>query len=282
MADDIWCRQERGPSLSFRGVMEALTEVRLVVDGDFLSGLRLRLQAASKLHMKSYREVCRWKEAPGSNSSFLLQCKYKGGVDLPVCNSIYSGAPNETLNKAFFFLKPLLYATGHTIAMALSVPEVIHSSCTVIKFIQGYLYRAPTSLISLLPFACCPLSWPRDPLPAEIWDEHFLHLVHLHIHGINVHLTITDNKPRAVPPFHQEKTTCFELGRSRVLIWLGYCCLPSSEVIFLKLFCLFISHVFTSFACSGLFFLLNGRWCFTWRKTFFWWIMQSIRDTICL
>lgn len=111
------------------------------------------------------------------------------------------------------------------------------------------------------------LSWPRDL--TEIWDKQFLHLAHLHIHGINVCLTITDNKPWAVSPSHQEKTTCFGLRQTGVLIWLCYCCLPCSEVIFLKLFCLFISHVFTSFACSGLFLLLNGRWCFTWRKTFF-------------
>lgn len=39
----------------------------------------------------------------------------------------------------------------------------------------------------------------------------------------------------------------------------------------------------TSFACSGLFLLLNGSWCFTWRRAlFFLWIMQSVQDTICL
>lgn len=168
MADDIWCRQEKGPSLSFRGVMEALTEVQLVVDGDFLSGLRLRLQAASKLHMKSSREVCRWKEAPGCNSSFLLQCKYKGGVDLPVCNSIYSEASNKTLNKAFFFLKALLYATGHTIAMALSVPEVSHPCCTVIKFYSGLSLQS--SHITNQPPTFCLLPLVLAQRPSPCWD----------------------------------------------------------------------------------------------------------------
>lgn len=44
MVDDIWCRLERGQSLSFSGIMTAITGTHLVAgDGDFLVGFRLRL-----------------------------------------------------------------------------------------------------------------------------------------------------------------------------------------------------------------------------------------------
>lgn len=78
---------------------------------------------------------------------------------------------------------------------------------------------------------------------------------------------------------------CHLLCSQRIRYRGCYCCLPCSEVIFLNLFWLFTSHVLTSFACSGLFLLLNGSWCFTWRRAlffFFLWIMQSVQDTICL
>lgn len=103
----------------------------------------------------------------------------------------------------------------------------------------------------------CPLLTSTTGIPCRFTVE-------------NTPLTTTENKPWAVPPFqYWEEATCIGLEDQR---YSSECVIAVCHVLrrfFLKLFWLFISHVLTSFACIHLFPLLNGSWCFTWRKAFF-------------
>lgn len=171
------------------------------------------------------------------------------------------------------FLKPLLYAAAHIIVIALSLFS--HPWCTMIRlssspslctsYTAAYLqpfHHCP--LADTCPGSCWPLRWtlvlaPRSPPPLG-FPADSQHLASLSLPLITSH--------ELCPLFNtRRRPLAFVLEGQRY--WVCYCCLPCSEVVFLKLFWLFISHALTSFACSGLFLLLNGSWCFTWRKAFF-------------
>lgn len=180
--------------------------------------------------------------------------------------------------------KPLVYADGY---MAPSLSKVSHSWLTMIKFSPSPSLHSST----LTPTFYIPTAAPWQPLalaPAEHWGKcSFLPHAHLH-HWDSLQLHST--KPPSHCPWwqpwavlssqHQEDATCPGLGGSEILsvsllpamLWRGF----SKLLIIQKP----RAHIF----CMQWFLLLNGSWCFTWRRApfFILWIMESVQDKICL
>lgn len=136
------------------------------------------------------------------------------------------------------------------------------------KFLQAHLCIDPALPPTFPVSTVAP--WQLLALaPAEHWGKcSFLPLPHLH--GIPCSFRAPKLPPapllRAMSCALFPAPTGCHLHSEHQRYQECYCCLPCSEVIFLNLFWLFTSHVLTSFACNGLFLLLNGSWCFTWRR----------------
>lgn len=170
--------------------------------------------------------------------------------------------------------KPLVYADGY---MAPSLSKVSHSWLTMIKFSPSPSLHSST----LTPTFYIPTAAPWQPLalaPAEHWGKcSFLPHAHLH-HWDSLQLHST--KPPSHCPWwqpwavlssqHQEDATCPGLGGSEILsvsllpamLWRGF----SKLLIIQKP----RAHIF----CMQWFLLLNGSWCFTWRRAPFFYFVN--------
>lgn len=161
--------------------------------------------------------------------------------------------------------------------MALIIFEINHPWCRVIKFSSYPSLHSSYTTTDLLPLHCSPwlphiLAQSTSHCWASTCSCSLLSsttVIPSRFMASNISLTIKMTSHKLYPLFNTKRRPLGSVLEDQKYRPECYCCLPCSEVLFLKLFCLFISHVFTSFTCSGLFLLLNESWCFTWRKAFF-------------
>lgn len=175
------------------------------------------------------------------------------------------------------FLKPLFYAVGDIMVIALSLFKVSHPWFTMIWFSSSPSLHTSYTATYLQPFHHCPLA---VTCPGSYWPLRWM-LVLAPCSPPPLGFPADSQwKTPLSPPLKTSHELCplFNTERRPLALVLedqrysSECVIAVCHILrrfFLKLFWLFISHVLTSFACIHLFPLLNGSWCFTWRKAFF-------------
>lgn len=149
--------------------------------------------------------------------------------------------------------------------MALIIFEINHPWCRVIKFSSYPSLHSSYTTTDLLPLHCSPwlphiLAQSTSHCWASTCSCSLLSsttVIPSRFMASNMSLTIKMTSHKLYPLFNTKRRPLGSVLEDQKYRPECYCCLPCSEVLFLKLFCLFISHVFTSFTCSGLFLLLN-------------------------
>lgn len=105
--------------------------------------------------LKSYRDACRWKDALGCNFSHsCYNNKRKGEWRSLFVRVITSKFPRKYQTK--HILKPLLYATGYIVVMAIIIFEINHPWCRVKKFSSYPSLHSSYTTTDLLPLHCSP------------------------------------------------------------------------------------------------------------------------------